>query len=145
MNKLIQLLRYDPRVQIGVILFLISLYTIFIGNFYQKSINIYVAVAAAIIVDGLILRFQKRKFVLPHSAIVTGFLVGLILNPAFASWQFTLVSAIAISSKYLILPGKHHIFNPAAFGLLVASVMFGGAISWWGVAWSSEVWVFIFL
>ncbi|MEX0621788.1 MAG: RnfABCDGE type electron transport complex subunit D [Candidatus Woykebacteria bacterium] len=145
MNKLVQLLRYDVRAQIGFILFLISLYTTFVGKFYQESIDIYIAVAAAIIIDGLILRLQKKKFVFPYSAVVAGFLIGLILNPQLPSWQFALIASIAIISKYLILPGKSHIFNPAAFGLVFASIIFDGAISWWGVAWSSQIWIFIFL
>lgn len=145
LNYSIRLTLYDARFQIGVILFLISLYTIFIGKFYTESINTYVAVITAVIFDGLILRFQKKRWVLPYSAAVTGFLIGLILNPDFAVWQLVLVVVVAIASKYLIPPGKKHIFNPAAFGLVISSFIFDGAITWWGVSWNTQIWIFIFL
>ena len=143
-NFLVKLISYEPRFQIGLGLFTISLYTIFVGGFYQDSINTYAAVLVAVVLDGLILRYQKKKWVLPYSAIVTGFLVGLILNPSFPIWQFILVATIAVTSKYIILPGKKHIFNPAAFGLITASVFFSGAITWWGVSWSPHIWIFVF-
>lgn len=145
LESVVKLIRYEARVQIGIILFLISLYTIFIGDFVQESANTYVAVLTAVILDGLILRYQKKKWVLPYSAVVTGFLVGLILNPSFLAWQFSLVTALAIASKYLILPGKKHIFNPAAFSLIAASFIFGNAITWWGVSWSMQLWIFVFV
>lgn len=144
-NSAFRLIRYDARVQIGSILFLISIYTIFIGGFYQESINTYAAVITAILLDGIILRYQKKRWVLPYSAVVTGLLVGLILNPDFTTWQFILVTTVAIASKYLIPPGKKHVFNPASFGLVMASFAFGGAITWWGVSWSPHVWIFIFV
>ena len=144
-NFLTKLIRYDPRFQIALILFIISLYTIFVGDFYQESVNTYVAVLTAVVLDGLILRYQKNKWVIPYSGIVTGFLVGLILNPSFPAGLFILVAAIAITSKYFILPGKKHIFNPAAFGLITASIFFSGAISWWGVSWSPHLGIFLFI
>jgi len=144
-TSLIKIVRYESRAQIGIILFLISLYTIFVGDFVQESTNTYVAVLTAVVLDGLIIRYQKKKWVLPYSAVVTGFLVGLILNPSFLAWQFSSVAMVAIASKYLILPGKKHIFNPAAFSLAAASFIFDNAITWWGVSWSMQLWIFVFI
>lgn len=145
MENILKLIRFDARVQIATILFLISLYAFFIGDFNQESINILIGILSAVILDGLILRYWKKRWVFPYSAIVTGFLIGLILNPDFAAWQFVFVAFLAISSKYLLLPLQRHIFNPAALGLVVASIFFNGAITWWGVSWVTNLWVFLFI
>lgn len=145
MNVIFNRIYQEPRIQIGLTLFLISLYTVLFGRFFQESIGLYTTVLASVIFDGLILRFQKKRWVFPYSAIVTGFLIGLILNPDFAAWQFVFVAFLAISSKYLILPLQKHIFNPAALGLVVASIFFNGAITWWGVSWVTNLWVFLFI
>lgn len=145
LESIVKQIRYNSRLWVGLILLLIYLYTILYGGFVQESTNILVSVLTAVILDGLILRYQKKRWILPYSAVVTGFLIGLIINPSFFSWQFSLITTIAIASKYLILPGKKHIFNPAAFGLLAASFIFTDAISWWGVSWSTGIWIFVFI
>ena len=145
LESIVKQIRYNTRIWIGLILLLISVYTVLYGGFVQLSTNILITILTAVVLDGLILRHQKKRWVLPYSAVITGFLVGLILNPSFLVWQFSLVTALAIFSKYLILPGKKHIFNPAAFGLLAASFIFADAISWWGVSWSMQIWIFVFI
>lgn len=138
------LVRYDTRFQIGTILLIIAFYTVLIGNFWSEVDNLAAALITALILDGLVLRIKLKKWARPSSAVVTGLLVGLILNPNFALWQFVLVAAGAVFSKYLILPGKKHIFNPAAFGLVVSSLAFRDATTWWGVSWNQDIWIFIF-
>jgi Na+-transporting NADH:ubiquinone oxidoreductase subunit NqrB len=40
-------------------------------------------------------------------------------------------SAWAVASKYLLAPGKRHIFNPAAFGAALAGLALHRTVSWW--------------
>ncbi len=141
----VDLILYDARVQIGVILLIIAIYTTLIGGFREQADNIAAALVTALVLDGLALKIKLKKWVWPRSAVVTGLLIGLILNPNFAIWQFVLVAATATASKYLILSGRKHIFNPASFGLVFSSLLFKGAITWWGVSWSSYISLFLFI
>lgn len=41
-------------------------------------------------------------------------------------------AAVAIGSKYLLRTRWSNVFNPAAVGLIVSTVVFGAGQSWWG-------------
>lgn len=43
-----------------------------------------------------------------------------------------MIASIAILSKHFLTIKKKHIFNPAAFGLFLASILFPIGQSWWG-------------
>jgi len=68
-----------------------------------------------------------------HSAAITGLLVGMILAPGVSFNMVWLASVAAIASKKLLEfhPGRH-IFNPAAFGLVLVMLLFGNQMDWWG-------------
>ena len=68
-----------------------------------------------------------------QSAAISGGIVGLLVAPG-ADPRFAWTAAVlAIASKKLLVfhEGKH-IFNPAAFGLVVSMMIFGNRINWWG-------------
>lgn len=76
-----------------------------------------------------------------ESAIITALILALIFGPLPIistenfTWKIlivtTLIAFIAMASKYLIVWNKRHIFNPAAFGVLVSAIVFHEAASWW--------------
>lgn len=77
-----------------------------------------------------------RKFYFPTAAIVSGFLIGLILAPIEPIYVIISASVIASLSKQLIATGSRgHIFNPAAFGIMAVYFMFWTSVSWWGISW----------
>jgi Na+-translocating ferredoxin:NAD+ oxidoreductase RnfD subunit len=68
-----------------------------------------------------------------QSAAISGAIVGLLVAPGadlLFAWSAS-VAAIA-SKKLLVFREGKHIFNPAAFGLVVAMLIFGNRINWWG-------------
>jgi ferredoxin-NADP reductase/Na+-translocating ferredoxin:NAD+ oxidoreductase RnfD subunit len=70
----------------------------------------------------------------PESAYVTALILFFILSPIQSSTDalfFLLAGAIAMLSKYLLVFGKKHIFNPAALAALVLSVAGTGLVVWW--------------
>lgn len=80
------------------------------------------------------LRF--KKFYWPSASFVTGFLIGLIIAPTEPIWIIAIAVLAAFLSKQFIDVGlRQHIFNPAAFGIMAASLAFGTPVAWWGVAW----------
>ena len=68
-----------------------------------------------------------------QSAAVTGLLVGALLAPSAGLTVVWMAATAAIASKKLLehAPGRH-IFNPAAFGLLLSVILFGNRVNWWG-------------
>lgn len=70
------------------------------------------------------------------STIVTGLLIGLIFNPTAGIIPIITACFLASLSKNIIRIGPHnHVFNPAAFGIIAASLLFNRPVSWWGASW----------
>lgn len=87
--------------------------------------------------DVVYTRLRFKKWYWPSASIVTGFLIGLIIAPTDQIWTVTAAVLAAFVSKQFIGAGlRQHIFNPAALGILTASLVFGTPVSWWAVAWS---------
>lgn len=78
-----------------------------------------------------------------ESVYITALILALILPPAAslnaAGAAFLIfASAWAMGSKYLIAPGKKHIFNPAAFGAALAALALGTSANWWS---AGSIWL----
>lgn len=90
------------------------------------------ATVTAALVDLIILRLERRAWIFPSGAILTGLLVAMVLSPESRWFVPIATSALAISSKYLFRTRLANVFNPAAFALAVSAVAFGSGQSWWG-------------
>jgi len=69
-----------------------------------------------------------------ESYLITGLILTLILAPPKNTADFAVLAAAAaaaIASKYVIALNKSHIFNPAAFGALIAGEVFHKYPAWW--------------
>lgn len=96
------------------------------------------AVFIVTILDLAITKIRDEKFYIPSASLVTGFLIGLVIAPTAKVWMILIAALFASLSKQFIGAGaRRHIFNPAAFGIMAVSLIFGTSVSWWGVAWSS--------
>lgn len=81
--------------------------------------------------------FRYRKIYLPTAALVSGFLIGLILAPSESVLVISSASLLAsLSKQFLAIGARRHIFNPAALGIMGVYLTFGTTVSWWGVSWS---------
>lgn len=87
------------------------------------------SVATASAADSSINLLFKKKKILPKSAVISGLIVGGLLDYTLAWYWVVLFSFVAIISKHLIKFHKRHIFNPANFGLFCATV-FGFPLTW---------------
>lgn len=70
----------------------------------------------------------------PESPIITALILTLITGPVpFLQnlWFLTILAALAMTSKYLIVFRRRHIFNPAALAVLAAALIIGHGASWW--------------
>ncbi|MBV9597184.1 MAG: RnfABCDGE type electron transport complex subunit D [Chloroflexi bacterium] len=90
------------------------------------------AVAAAVLTELIICRFSRGPLAWPSSAILSGMIVGFVLDPATPYAITVAVGILATLSKYLFASERWHVFNPAALALLVSIPLFGTGQSWWG-------------
>ena len=70
----------------------------------------------------------------PESSLITGFLLFFLFYPSTAVpdlLSVALAATIASASKYLLAIRGRHIFNPAAIGAFVVSVLGLNAAVWW--------------
>lgn len=81
-------------------------------------------------------RIRFKKWYWPSASVVTGLLVGLIIDPKEPILIIALAVLAAFVAKQFIGTGlRQHIFNPAAFGIMTVALVFGVPVAWWGVAW----------
>ncbi len=90
------------------------------------------AVFAAALIELLILYLTTRSFKITESSIITGMIIGYVLSSDEVWWKIVLTALLAISSKYLIAFKKKHIFNPAAFGIFLSTLILGTYTQWRG-------------
>ncbi len=92
-----------------------------------------VAVMTAILAEMAFFGTIKSNSI--QSAVISGALVALLLAPGTELKIVWLAVVVAIASKQLFrFPRGTHIFNPAAFGLLMITIFWGNKITWWGFA-----------
>lgn len=95
-----------------------------------------VAMVACVIFDWFFTYLRMRRSTFSLSSVITGFLIGLILDPSAGLAAILAASlAAAISKQWLGRGGHKHIFNPAAFGITVSSLLFRQPVGWWAAAW----------
>ncbi len=81
-----------------------------------------------------------RLFSVPSSlepTLITALILALIASPVplltkpLQALPLAFAGFAAVASKFLIAPKKQHIFNPAAFGIYVAGMLFHEYSTWW--------------
>jgi len=136
----LKVLWQDSRLHVGFTLFLVWLLAIWQFRTDPNILRIilYPLLSTAIIAlfDFELTYLRYRKNYLPTAAVVSGFLIGLILAPTEPFYVIILASILASLSKQFVVAGiRQHIFNPAAFGIMAVFLIFGTTVSWWAVAW----------
>jgi Na+-translocating ferredoxin:NAD+ oxidoreductase RnfD subunit len=90
------------------------------------------AVFLAVTIESCILYFKNKSLQVSLSSAITGLIIGYVLASDQEWWKFLAAAALAIFSKHLIIFKKKHIFNPAAFGIFFATVLFTAQTQWKG-------------
>jgi Na+-translocating ferredoxin:NAD+ oxidoreductase RnfD subunit len=86
----------------------------------------------AMLVDAPIIRWREQRWTFPDGALLTGWLVALILSPHEPWSVVAITSAVGVASKACFRVGHANVFNPAAFALVGTFYVFDTGQSWWG-------------
>jgi Na+-translocating ferredoxin:NAD+ oxidoreductase RnfD subunit len=92
----------------------------------------FIAVTSSALIDSVLSYLKNKKFTISESSIISGLIIGYVLSSDQPWWMFLLASSLAMSSKYFIRFNKRHIFNPAAFGIFLTTILFGAETQWRG-------------
>jgi Na+-translocating ferredoxin:NAD+ oxidoreductase RnfD subunit len=121
-----------PKSIVLLILVLLAIVAMPFGDSTQIFEFVAVAVTAAVVLDMGLVWLTSDTIELPDGAIITGLIVALVLRSQEPLWVPAAAAAIAIASKHLLRTRWSNVFNPAAVGLVAASLLFGSGQSWWG-------------
>ncbi|MFZ5801403.1 MAG: RnfABCDGE type electron transport complex subunit D [Candidatus Omnitrophota bacterium] len=93
-----------------------------------------IAIAAfwAMAAEAAFLYFKQKSLKITESAIISGLIAGFVLSSDEPGWKLALAAVLAIASKQVIHFRNRHIFNPAACGIFLATVIFGSITEWRG-------------
>jgi Na+-translocating ferredoxin:NAD+ oxidoreductase RnfD subunit len=90
------------------------------------------AVAAAGVLDAVILRLRKKLWEYPSGAVLTAAIVVMVLREQERWYVAAAAAVIGVASKYVFRLRSANIFNPAALGIVAAYYLFHAGESWWG-------------
>jgi Na+-translocating ferredoxin:NAD+ oxidoreductase RnfD subunit len=90
------------------------------------------AIVVAALIDAPILRLREGEWVFPDGAMLTGWIVALILSPHQPWYVAAVTAAVGVASKYAARVGTANVFNPAALALVATFYVFDTAQNWWG-------------
>jgi len=99
------------------------------------------AVLAAVVIDLPILRLRAKRWEFPSGAILTGFIVAMVLSPHEPWYVSAATSAVGVLSKYVCRTRSANVFNPAALALVATFYVFDTGHSWWGALPEVAPWV----
>ena len=110
------------------------------AGFRAASGHVATAIAGACLAEVVLARLQRGTWVIPTSALLTGVIVGFVLEIE-QPWTVTLmVAALASVLKIAVATKRGHFLNPAALALFLAVYMFGVGESWWGAFAGMSLW-----
>lgn len=90
------------------------------------------AVGAAMLLDVPLLRWRDGAWSVPDGAMLTGWLVALVLSP-HVPWQIAgATAAIGILLKHALRVKRANVLNPAAAALVASYYLFDTGQNWWG-------------
>ena len=120
---------YKYMIYFLIILTLVSAF--FYGFGAKALLPVLITVVTTTVLDLFIEYLKTKEFVFPQSALTSGLFIGGLVSQSLQLHIYVLAGAIAILSKHLLKFQQKQIFNPANFGILIVSIIFGASHTWW--------------
>lgn len=124
-----------PKIQMAIVLTVIFLTGLLHAGEIKLLLLLFLSSAATIGSDFFFLKLRGKPLFFPSAAIVSAVIIVLLFPPNLPWYQIFLPGVLAMLSKNFLRVWERHIFNPAAFGLLLGGIIFRQSTSWWGVSW----------
>lgn len=121
----------------AIFLGFIALGAIFFSGQNGAFLSVILAVGTTFIADYCFIRLRKIQPFVLSAALVSGLIIGLLAYPLLPWYYLVSVCLLAMASKNFLKMNNRHVFNPAAFGLVVGGLIFSQNVSWWGVIFQS--------
>jgi hypothetical protein len=133
----------DPRYLVWVFQLCFFVIGVEAGAFSKSYDALICSIAAAGLIDAMIVRYRTGKIIVPQSGFIAGTGIALLLE-ANQLWYYAAGATIAVLSKHLVQTEGRHSFNPSAFGALAMVVLFPLAVisnvtQWGGLTWFTLV------
>lgn len=128
---------HSPKAQLILALFLIYLTALKEYPTPQSLYLLLVSVGFVVFFDVLFTFYRKRRFFVPYSAVITGLIITLTINPDARRYEIAVATAVAMAAKNFIRFSGRHVFNPAAIGLFIVGILFNQYVTWWGVSFQN--------
>lgn len=141
---LVALFKKDPRVQFIVGLAVFFIFSSINYPIFDQLKHLILCLVATIVFDCLFSYIKLKKVEPPISALITALILTLVIDPVANWYTILFICFAAVASKHFLLNTKH-IFNPAAFGLLLGWLVFKEYPAWWAASLSSSFITNLFL
>lgn len=134
MNKPFRFIIRDARAQVIIVLVILWIAVLIKNPTWQVILYPFYSILLLSVLDLALTYFKTKKLYFPFSSLVTGLLIGFLIHYSQGFIILTVAVLIAFLSKQFIKIKHRHIFNPAALGVVVSTLIFRSTVSWWATA-----------
>lgn len=134
MDRSLKFIIRDARAQVFAVLLLLWIAAALKEPSWQVIFYPLYSVIFFSLLDLSLTFIRTKKLYYPFSSLVSGLLIGFLIHYSQGIIILTVAILLAFFSKQFIKIRKRHIFNPAAFGVLLSTLIFDSNVSWWAVA-----------
>ena len=109
-------------------------------GFIDDYAVLIVSLSTAMLFEALLSRWLRGEWPSVLSAYIAGNSVVILLKPQSGLWPYFLASAIAITSKYVLMYRGRHLWNPTNFAISFMLLAAPSSITILGHEWGNELW-----
>lgn len=109
-------------------------------GFIDDYAVLIVSLSTAMLFEAFLSRLLRGEWPSVLSAYIAGNSVVILLKPQGGLWPYFLASAIAITSKYVLMYRGRHLWNPTNFAISFMLLAAPSSITILGHEWGNELW-----
>lgn len=126
-----------PKVQLILTLVIIFLSTLLEQLFFANFVLVLTALFFTVCFDLLFTYIRRKKLFVPFAAIVSGLIIGMLVDSSASWYELTFIAIFAMGIKNFLRITNRHLVNPAASGLVLGSIFFHQHVAWWAVSFQN--------
>lgn len=134
----------DPRFISVLLLGGLDLYALTTPAFGRHFSQLAASVLTWVVLDSLLLVYDKRLLLVPLSGLVPSLAAFVLLDSPHV-WPYAVLGAAAVLSKHFIRVDGRHVFNPLNFGLVVCLLFFADSTVFGPVRFGHSPWLFLWV